>query len=112
VKKQQNPKIDFLSEHRAAMQPRINVITPGVRDFLKSLEFYREGLGWKAEGKDDIAIFPLNGIVFVLYPGAKLAEDVTVSVKGSGFSGITIAYLGRNEREVDAVLEQAGETRG
>jgi uncharacterized protein len=89
------------------MQPRINVITLGVRDFLKSLEFYRDGLGWKAEVQDDIAIFPLNGIVFALYPREKLAEDVTVSAKGSGFAGITIAYLGKDEREVDAVLAQA-----
>jgi hypothetical protein len=47
------------------------------------------------------------GIVLVLHPPDKLAEDVTVSTKGSGFSGITIAYLGRDENKVDAVPAQA-----
>ncbi len=89
------------------MEPRISVITLGVRDFQKSLAFYRDGLGWKAEVHDDIAIFPLSGIVFALYPRDKLAEDATVSAKGSGFSGITLAYLGRDETEVDNVLRHA-----
>jgi len=88
------------------MQPRINVITLGVRDFRKSLAFYRDGLGWKADVQDDIAIFLLSGIVFALYPRDKLAEDVTVSAKGSGFPGITLAYCGRSETEVDEVLTQ------
>ncbi len=87
------------------MQPRINVVTLGVRDFQRSLAFYRDGLGWTAQVQDDIAIFPLNGIVFALYPWDKLAEDATVPAQGSGFSGITLAYLGRDENEVDAVLD-------
>ncbi|MBL8687314.1 MAG: VOC family protein, partial [Alphaproteobacteria bacterium] len=48
--------------------PRINIITLGVNNFQKSLSFYRDGLGWKPVVQDDIAFFPLNGIVFAIYP--------------------------------------------
>jgi hypothetical protein len=89
------------------MQPRINVITLGVKDFQRSLAFYQNGLGWTSQVHDDVAFFPLNGIVFALYPRDKLAEDATVPVKGNGFTGITVAYCGRNEKEVDEVLALA-----
>jgi catechol 2,3-dioxygenase-like lactoylglutathione lyase family enzyme len=89
------------------MQPRINVITLGVEDFQRSLAFYKNGLGWTSKVHNDVAFFQLNGIVFALYPRDKLAEDATVPAKGSGFTGITIAYCGRNENEVDEVLALA-----
>jgi uncharacterized protein len=89
------------------MDPRINVITLGVTDFSRSLAFYRDGLGWKAEVRDDIVFFPLNGIVFALYPRDSLAEDASVSAEKTGFPGFTLAYLARNEKDVEAVLEKA-----
>ncbi len=91
------------------MQPRINVVTLGVRDFARSLAFYREGLGWPARVMEDIAFFMLNGVVFALYPRVRLAEDATVPEEGSGFSGFTLAYCGRNEAEVDEVLTLAAD---
>jgi hypothetical protein len=87
------------------MEPRISVITLGVRDFDRSLAFYRDGLGWPASVQDDIAFFTLRGIVLALYPREKLAEDATVDPEGSGFSGITLAYNCASEKEVDEVLE-------
>jgi catechol 2,3-dioxygenase-like lactoylglutathione lyase family enzyme len=87
------------------MKPKINLITLGVKDFAKSLAFYRDGLGWKAQVHDDVAFFPLNKIVFAIYPREKLAEDVTVPAEGSGFAGFTLAHNVSSEQEVDATLE-------
>ena len=89
------------------MDARINLITLGVGDLSRSLAFYRDGLGWSAQVMDDIAVFPLNGIVLALYPRDKLAEDATVPAEGSGFAGITLAHIVRTESEVDTLLSRA-----
>jgi uncharacterized protein len=75
------------------MNPRINVITLGVKDFARSLAFYRDGLGWTAQVNDDIAFFPLNGIVLALYPHDTLAEDAAVPAQRKGFPGFTLATI-------------------
>jgi catechol 2,3-dioxygenase-like lactoylglutathione lyase family enzyme len=94
------------------MNPRINVITLGVKDFARSLAFYRDGLGWTAQVNDDIAFFPLNGIVLALYPRDRLAEDAMVPARENGFPGFTLAYNTRNEDEVDATLKLAEDLGG
>jgi len=90
------------------MRQKLNLITLGVTDFKKSLDFYEKGLGWKksSASMDDLALFPLGGIVLGLYPRKLLAEDVTIDEKGTGFSGITISYNAKSEAEVDEVLKQ------
>ncbi len=89
------------------MRPRLSLVTLGVRDFERSLQFYREGLGWKpsSASQDDVAFFQLSGVVLALYPREKLAEDAQVSPQGSGFSGITLAYNAKSQEEVDLVLQ-------
>jgi catechol 2,3-dioxygenase-like lactoylglutathione lyase family enzyme len=86
------------------MQPRINVITLGVEDLQRSLDFYKGGLGWRAKVQGDIAFFQLNGVLLALYPKERLAKDAEVSPQGHGFRGITLAYNCRDEGEVDSVL--------
>jgi len=90
------------------MRQKLNLITLGVDDFKKSLDFYEKGLGWKKSDKsmDDFALFPLGGITLALYPRHALAEDVTVEYQPSQFSGITLAYNTKSEKEVDEVLEK------
>lgn len=88
------------------MRQKLNIVTLGVEDFQRSLNFYQNGLGWKTSSAstENIAFFQLGGIVFALYPRDKLAEDVTIAPEGHGFSGITFAYNAKNEAEVDEVL--------
>jgi catechol 2,3-dioxygenase-like lactoylglutathione lyase family enzyme len=88
------------------MRPKLSLVTLGVQDFERSLQFYREGLGWQpsSASQDDVAFFPLGGVVLALYPREKLAEDAQVNPAGSGFSGITLAYNTKSQEEVDEVL--------
>jgi hypothetical protein len=87
------------------MNQHLHLVTLGVRDFKKSLEFYTKILEWKpSSSQDDIAFFQMGGVVFAIYPREKLAEDALVSPEGSGFSGITLAYNARSESEVDEII--------
>jgi uncharacterized protein len=90
------------------MRQKLNVITLGVSDLHKSVNFF-ELLGWKksAASQGDIALFPLGGIVLALYPRKLLAEDITIQDTPTGFSGITLALNTKSEIEVDEVLKQA-----
>ncbi len=90
------------------MEQRITLITLGVADLARSQDFYQR-LGWRrsmaqAEG---VVFFQVGGIGLALYPRDELAKDANLSAKGSGFSGMTLAYNARNREEVDAVLAEA-----
>jgi len=87
------------------MRQKLSIVTLGVQNFQRSLDFYKNGLGWKpSRASDNIAFFPMDGVILALYPREKLAEDVTVDSTGSGFSGITLAYNAKSKEEVDEVL--------
>ncbi len=89
------------------MRQKLSLITLGVKDLRRALDFYQRGLGWKTSSAsgDDVAFFPMGGIVFALYPREKLAEDASVNPIGSGFSGIALAYNAKSQDEVDNVLQ-------
>jgi uncharacterized glyoxalase superfamily protein PhnB len=97
------------------MEPRINVITLGVTDFIRSLHFYRDGLGWPTRATDasDIAFFNTAGTRLAIYPLHKLAEDISaeLSARRADFSGITFTHNVRSREEVAEVLARA-ETAG
>ena len=88
------------------MRQKLNLITLGVDDFEKSLDFYEKGLGWKKSAKsmDDLALFPLGGITLALYPRQELAADTTLPYTPSQFSGLTLSYNATSEEEVNEVL--------
>lgn len=96
---------------QTAVEPRISIITLGVTDFVRSLHFYRDGLGWptRATEASDIAFFNTTGTRFAIYPLAKLAEDISATLPPtrSGFSGITLAHNVRSREAVAAVLARA-----
>ncbi len=91
------------------MEPRLNIITLGVRDLGKALEFYRDGLGWPISSASvgDFAIFKLStGTALALYPRDLLAIDAQVDDPG-GFGGVALAQNVDSPEEVDLVLSQA-----
>jgi catechol 2,3-dioxygenase-like lactoylglutathione lyase family enzyme len=91
------------------MDSRISIITLGVRDMRTSIRFYRDGLGFSTDAKDDAgwAIFRTVGTRFALFPRDKLAEDIGIANDGYGFGGITLAYNVPNQADVGNIIQQA-----
>ena len=91
------------------MEPRISIITLGVSNLERSVNFYRQGLGlpqreMEAEG---VAFFETRGTWLGLFPREDLARDAGVSAAGSGFAGFSLAHNVRTREEVDQVLAEA-----
>ncbi len=90
------------------MEPRLTVVTLGVSDFERSLDFYGNRLGWPAKVVNgEVAFFKLNCVVLALYPKDLLAKDADVSPEGGGFPGFTLAHNVESPEEVDKVLDEA-----
>ena len=98
---------------------RISIICLGVRDMAQSIRFYRDGLGFETDEKEDspkVVFFNTTGTKFELYPLELLAEDINEKNPphvAAGFAGITLAYNVKSEDEVHAVMdlaEKAGAT--
>ncbi|AZZ93152.1 VOC family protein [Hahella sp. KA22] len=93
------------------MKPRISMITLGVEDLQRSVDFYENGLGLPRMPMEsaNVAFFTLNGTWLGLYPRHLLAEDAMVPDNGSGFKGVTLAHNLASKEEVDAQIRQAVE---
>ncbi len=90
------------------MNPRITIITLGVADLHRSIQFYEHGLGFpRQDSPEGIAFFDTQGTILALYPRDRLAEDITITDTGSGFGGFTLARNVGSPEEVDAILQQA-----
>lgn len=97
------------------MDPKISLITFGVEELDVAIRFYRDGLGFPIQDREDdsdVAFFPLEGTWLSLYPRDLLAEDATVPDDETGFSGVTLAHNVSTTDEVDALLEQAESAGG
>ena len=92
---------------------RISVICLGVKDMAASLRFYRGGLGFSTDEKEDnpkVVFFNTTGTKFELYPLTLLAEDIDENNPpqiAAGFAGITLAYNVKSEAEVHEIMELA-----
>ena len=90
------------------MKPRISMVSLGVRDLQKSIDFYENGLGFpKIESPPTAAFFDLNGTWLGLCGREELAKDATVSSEGDGFKGINLAHNVASEEEVGEVIALA-----
>lgn len=96
------------------MQPRINIITLGVKDLDRAIAFYRDGLGWQLSklSVGDFALFKMStGTAMALFPRHLLAADAHVTDKG-GFGGITLAQNVADKAMVNRVLADAEKAGG
>lgn len=88
------------------MEQRLSLLTLGVSDLRKAVQFYEGVLGWKkADGPDGVAFFQAGGVIFGLFPHEELAKDMKISAATlSPYRGFTLAYNARNEAEVDRIF--------
>jgi uncharacterized glyoxalase superfamily protein PhnB len=91
------------------MEPRITLITLGVSDLGRAIQFYRDGLGWPMSdaGDGNVAFFRTGGAVLALWGRDLLAEDANQADTGSGFGGIVLAHNVASREQVDTVLAEA-----
>ena len=88
------------------MEQRISLITLGVTDLRRAMDFYAR-LGWQGSSPDgEVAFYQAGGMVFALWDRALLAADSGVT-DGGGYGGVTVAHNVRSPAEVDAVLAEA-----
>lgn len=98
------------------MEPRVHIITLGVKDLARSYQFYHHGLGFPTSRSPEsgIIFFQTGGVCLALYPIDRLAEDVSpdLSSARSRFPGITLAHNTREKNQVDLILQKAVEAGG
>ena len=88
---------------------KITCICLGVKNMEKAIKFYRDGLGYKTNCKENnppVCFFDTPGTKFELYPLDLLVKDIDESSLkiGSGFSGFTLAYNVEKKEDVDIKL--------
>ncbi|MDD3323404.1 MAG: VOC family protein [Paludibacter sp.] len=92
---------------------KITCICLGVRNMEKAIQFYRDGLGFQTEEKDNspkVVFFNTPGTKFELFPLDLLAEDINKKVPpkiSGGFGGITLAYNVEHKEDVEKIIEVA-----
>lgn len=88
-----------------SLAPRITLVTLGVSDLHRAIDFY-SALGWKPVNvvDDDVAFIQMGGMGLALWGRDKLAED-SVAEDVGGFGGVTLAHNVATQAEVDAAIE-------
>src|SRR6188474_2696249 len=97
------------------MKPRITLITLGVADLQRSLEFYRDGLGWTTEGivgqeieNGAVVFFELEkGLKLALWPRTSISIEARVSAEATDPASFELAHNVRSKEEVDQVIALA-----
>lgn len=90
------------------MKPRISMITLGVKDLQRSIDFYENGLGLpRMDSPPEVAFFTLNGTWLALWGRTVLAEDAGVPAEGDGFPGFSLSHNVASEQAVDELMAQA-----
>jgi catechol 2,3-dioxygenase-like lactoylglutathione lyase family enzyme len=86
------------------MEQRISLITLGVADVDATAAFYTT-LGWaRVDSPDGVIAFDLIGQTLGLYPLAKMAEDIGLSVEELGHGAMTLGYNCRAKEDVGTIL--------
>ena len=103
------------------MKPQITVITIGVDDLEKSLQFYRGGLGFETEGiigqefeYGAVVFIDLqNGLRLALWPRKSLAHDTGLPVSPASSTEFSLGHNVSTKEKVDTAMgeaEKAGAT--
>jgi uncharacterized protein len=97
------------------MRPRITMLTLGVDDLERSVNFYRDGLSFPTEGivgkefeHGAVAFFDLQaGLKLAVFPRSDLAIDAGIEKSNRSPSEFSIGHNVSSIEEVDAIMQQA-----
>lgn len=97
------------------MKPRITVITIGVDDLERALQFYRDGLGLPTDGiigtefeHGAVAFFDLQaGLRLAIWKRTDIAYDTKLNPTMPSPTEFTLGHNVGSREEVDLVMEQA-----
>jgi uncharacterized glyoxalase superfamily protein PhnB len=97
------------------MKPRITVLTLGVKDLDRAVDFYKNGLGLKTDGvvgkefeHGAVAFFDLQGGVKLgLWPYESIAHDTGLPAGAHNPVQMTLGHNVNSKAEVDAVIDNA-----
>lgn len=97
------------------MKPRITVITLGVDDLERSLQFYRDGLGLETDGiigqeleYGAVVFIQLQeGLRLALWPRKSIAHDTGLHLSPSSPTEMTIGHNVTTKEEVDSIMVKA-----
>eukprot|EP00549_Striatella_unipunctata_P024292 CAMPEP_0118717330 /NCGR_PEP_ID=MMETSP0800-20121206/28080_1 /TAXON_ID=210618 ORGANISM="Striatella unipunctata, Strain CCMP2910" /NCGR_SAMPLE_ID=MMETSP0800 /ASSEMBLY_ACC=CAM_ASM_000638 /LENGTH=149 /DNA_ID=CAMNT_0006624017 /DNA_START=70 /DNA_END=519 /DNA_ORIENTATION=- len=92
------------------MDPRVSIITLGVKDLKRSNRFYQEIMGWArtSASNDQISFFYINkSMLLSLYNCEALVKDTGIMdpMSLSSLGRFTMAYTCKSEQEVDGLFE-------
>lgn len=96
------------------MKPRINVLTLGVDNLEKSVEFY-QALGFETAGivgkefeHGAVAFFDMqNGLKLALWPRKSISQDTGIKATKPNPTELTLGYNVNSREEVDVVMAKA-----
>lgn len=100
---------------RDSMRPSVTVMTIGVEDLGRSLEFYRDGLGLATDGIVGEE-FEYGAVVFIdlqkglrlaLWPRKSIAQDTGLPLSSPCPTEFTLGHNVSSKDEVDQVMSQA-----
>lgn len=93
-------------------QAILSLVTLGVSDLKRSIEFY-EALGFqrKAQGTDGVGFFQAGACAIAVFPSEELAKDANVAFEGvaATFRGVALAWNCRSQADVDTAIKSAQE---
>ena len=92
------------------MQPRVDLISLGVRSVDASRRFYVDGLGWPVhrEVRGEVLFIQVNhGLLFSLWDAGQMQAEAATDPP-SGIPCITLSHNLAGTADVDAVMAAAG----
>jgi uncharacterized protein len=97
------------------MKPKITVLTLGVDDLEKAVEFYKNGLGFTTEGiigkefeYGAVAFFDLqDGLRLALWPRKSISNYTKLPIREPSATDFTIGHNVSSKKEVDDIMRHA-----
>ena len=90
------------------MKPRISMVTLGVTNLARSIEFYEQGLGFpRMDSPPEVAFFTLNGTWLGIYGRDSLVKDIGIAPIEPAHGAFSLAHNVESEEEVDKLMDEA-----